>query len=356
MPIVTDYKPLPGFLTSLQTNPMLIRWHESLSQLDINIIHLEGKKNIIADALSRIYNPIKMPAIRDSTSSPDNRHSSTAQLPVTTNYLIFQPPYLTIPLPIITSSITTIPFHTKNRITTGNSTRRYEEDNLQYWELLGIDYQEEYRTRALTSQHQQAARAYRQPLVTISAAAVYRLRQAATEVTVATTTNGSTTRAQAQQARVVIKEPQAKKFLHSIVINKQPSLLNRPPTPMPNHIHLNQLGAGQTSPGMSFPFAEPCQYRHTTWLMQEVSAEDFSTDEQPESGEEDMADDGEDGEEEEIEKWEREGSPPRSIEDMADMAEDISRTPPHKRTEVLSPAALAEQRKKSPSTCKSHIE
>ena len=87
--------------------------------------------------------------------------------------------------------------------------------------------------------------------------------------------------------------------------------------------------------------------------MQELSAEDFSTDEEPESGEEDMADNGEDGEEEEMEEWEREGAPPMSMEEIA---EDIRRTSPHKRTEVLSPAALAEQRKTSPPTCKSHIE
>ena len=66
-----------------------------------------------------------------------------------------------------------------------------------------------------------------------------------------------------------------------------------------------------------------------------------------------MAEDGEDGEEEEMEEWQREGAPARTIEEMA---EDIRRTPPNKRTEVFSPAALAEQRKKSPPTCKSHIE
>ena len=53
-----------------------------------------------------------------------------------------------------------------------------------------------------------------------------------------------------------------------------------------------------------------------------------------------------------MEKWEREGAQPRSVEDIA---EDMRRTPPQKRTEGLSPAALAEQRKKSPPTCKSHI-
>ena len=41
---------------------------------------------------------------------------------------------------------------------------------------------------------------------------------------------------------------------------------------------------------------------------------------------------------------------------MEEMAEDIRRTPPYKRTEVLSPAAIAEQRKKLPPTCKFNIE
>ena len=84
--------------------------------------------------------------------------------------------------------------------------------------------------------------------------------------------------------------------------------------------------------------------------MQELSAEDFSTDAEPASGEQDMADDTE---ESEMEEWEREAAQSRSVEDMA---EDIRRTPPHKRIEGLSPAVLVEQRKKSPPTCKSHIE
>ena len=49
-----------------------------------------------------------------------------------------------------------------------------------------------------------------------------------------------------------------------------------------------------------------------------------------------MADDGE---ESEMEAWEREGAQPRSVEEMA---EDIRRTAAHTRTEVFSPAALAE--------------
>ena len=84
--------------------------------------------------------------------------------------------------------------------------------------------------------------------------------------------------------------------------------------------------------------------------MQELIAEDFSTDEEPESAEEDMADDRE---ETEMEAWEREGAQPRSVEDMR---QDIRRTPPLQRTEVRSRAVLAQSRKKSPPTCKSHIE
>ena len=266
--IVTDHRPLLGFMKSLQTNPMMIMWQESLSQLHITIEYLEGKKNIIADDLSRIYNHIKIQPTRDSTSSPDNRHSSTAQLPVTTNDLIFPTRHHTIPLPMFTACTTTMSCQSRNRVTAGNSTRRYEEDDPEYWELLDINHQEDARTSALTSQLQQAARANRQPLAQLSAAAVNRLRQVATEATVARTTNATTTRAQAQQARLVIEEPQPKKFLHSIVINNQPSLLNRPPTPLPNHILLNQFAAGETSPGRSFPWAGPFQHRHTTSLMQ----------------------------------------------------------------------------------------
>ena len=129
--IVTDYKPLTGFLKSLQTNPMLISWQESLSQLDTTIEYREGKQNVIADAFSRIFNPIKIPSRRDSLSPPDNRHGFTAQLPVITTHLKFSIPYLHLPLPTITS-YTTMPSQTNNRITTSNSTRRYDEDDTEY--------------------------------------------------------------------------------------------------------------------------------------------------------------------------------------------------------------------------------
>ena len=53
--MLTDHEPLVGSTSSLQTNQMIIRWQESLSQLDITIAHINGKKNVIADALSRTY-------------------------------------------------------------------------------------------------------------------------------------------------------------------------------------------------------------------------------------------------------------------------------------------------------------
>ena len=261
---------------------MLIRAQESLSQLDTTIVHLEGKKNVIADALSRIYNPIKMTPTRDSFSPPDNSHGFTAQLPVIINYLTSTTHYLHIPLPTITS-YTTMPTHANNRITAGNSNRRYVADDREYFEFLDINLQEVVRTRPLTSQLQHATKANRPPLATFSAAAVNNLKQAATSVAVAS--NATTTRAQAQQHRLVIEEPKPRKLLRSIVINNQPSLLNRPPTLRPNHIHLNELGAGETSADRFAPFAGPSQHRHTTSLMWELSAEDDSTEEDRERGE-----------------------------------------------------------------------
>ena len=138
-------------MKSLQPNPRLIRWQESLFQLDITFEYLESKKHIIADTLSRIYNLIKIPPTRDSTSSADNRHSSTEQLPFTTHHLTFPIRYLTIPLPIITSFTTSISYHNNTRINAGNSSRRYEGDDPEYRELLDINYTEDNRIRALTS-------------------------------------------------------------------------------------------------------------------------------------------------------------------------------------------------------------
>ena len=117
-----------------------------------------------------------------------------------------------------------MPSQTNIRITVGNSIIKYYEDDPEYGEFLDINHQEVARTRALTRQLQQAARANMQPLATLSAVAVNRLKQPSTSAAVAT--NVTTTRAPAQQQRLVIEEPKPRKLLHSIVINNQPSFLN----------------------------------------------------------------------------------------------------------------------------------
>ena len=53
--MLTGHQPLVAIMSSLQTNQVMSRWSESLSQLDITMEHIYGKKNVIADALSRTY-------------------------------------------------------------------------------------------------------------------------------------------------------------------------------------------------------------------------------------------------------------------------------------------------------------
>ena len=65
-----------------------------------------------------------------------------------------------------------MPSQTNNRVTADNGTRRYKEDDAEYWELLDLNHHEDNRFRALTSQLQQAARAHRQPLEQLSPVAV----------------------------------------------------------------------------------------------------------------------------------------------------------------------------------------
>ena len=52
--ILTDHQPLVAFMSVLHTNQMMIRWQDSLSQLDSTIEHIDGRRNVIADPLSRI--------------------------------------------------------------------------------------------------------------------------------------------------------------------------------------------------------------------------------------------------------------------------------------------------------------
>ena len=87
---VTDHMPLVGFMSSVQTNQMMISWQESLSQLDITIDHIDGKKNMIADALSRTYKESTSPSCEQSLLSTNYSNSiplllTTTSQPLTVN-------------------------------------------------------------------------------------------------------------------------------------------------------------------------------------------------------------------------------------------------------------------------------
>ena len=54
--VLTDHKPLVNFMTNMQKLQELRRWQQEMSQYDFEIQYLEGVKNTLADALSRMYN------------------------------------------------------------------------------------------------------------------------------------------------------------------------------------------------------------------------------------------------------------------------------------------------------------
>lgn len=128
-------------------------------------------------------------------------------------------------------------------------------------------------------------------MATLAPAGVNGLTQVVNTAAVAT--NAYTTRAQAQQQMLVIAELKTRKLLNSIVINNQPSLPKILRTLLQNDIPRHELEASESSHGSSSPFAGPSQHGHTTSLMQELSAGNFSPDEESESRQVDMQDDEE---------------------------------------------------------------
>ena len=110
---------------------MMIRWQESLSQLDITIDHIDGKKNVIADALSRTYKESPCPASEESLLST-NHYNSTPVLPTTTTqHLTDNPSSTTLPT-------TAMPSQTTPRRRMSNITGKYEdtdEYDPEDWEL-----------------------------------------------------------------------------------------------------------------------------------------------------------------------------------------------------------------------------
>ena len=82
--ILTDHQLLVAFMSSLQTNAMMIWWQESLSQLDITIEPIDSKKNVIADALSRPFKESPSPSSEQSLLSTVHSNSTPVLPTITT--------------------------------------------------------------------------------------------------------------------------------------------------------------------------------------------------------------------------------------------------------------------------------
>src|SRR5205807_3934648 len=69
--IVTDHKNLESLKTKSLTilSPRQVRWLIKISPFDFNILYTPRKKNILADALSRIHETSKDSISSDSTTS-----------------------------------------------------------------------------------------------------------------------------------------------------------------------------------------------------------------------------------------------------------------------------------------------
>ena len=117
----TEQQPLVAFMSSLQTNQMMIRWQEGLSHLDITIEHIDSKENVIADSFSRTNKESPSPTSEQSLISTDHSNS-TAVLPTTrTQHLTVNfPTSTTLPYTI------TMPSQSTTRRRISNMTRRYE--------------------------------------------------------------------------------------------------------------------------------------------------------------------------------------------------------------------------------------
>ena len=131
--ILTDHQSLVGFMSSLQTNQMRIRWQESLSQLDINIEHIASKANVIVDPRRRTHKESPSPSSEQSPLSTDQYNRTAVLLTTTTQHLsVNRATSTTLP------SITTMPSRTTTRRRMPNMPGRYEVTDKCYpeaWEL-----------------------------------------------------------------------------------------------------------------------------------------------------------------------------------------------------------------------------
>ena len=67
----TDHRPLIYVLRNKTTHPNLARWAVELMQYDIEIEHIEGRRNRVADALSRIAETLTDDEVRELPTAQD---------------------------------------------------------------------------------------------------------------------------------------------------------------------------------------------------------------------------------------------------------------------------------------------
>ena len=96
--ILTDHAPYLAFPQTTDVNDRNAQWLTYLSGFDNTIQHLEGKKNVLADTLSRYFkNPARLPPIirkpdqnkqqQQQQETTTSKHPTTISLPTIPFYL-----------------------------------------------------------------------------------------------------------------------------------------------------------------------------------------------------------------------------------------------------------------------------
>ena len=76
--IVTDYMALRTLITQTFRNQRRIRWLETITMFDFDIQHIQSSENILADALSRIYDGVKEEELtRDDYLQEEQKYLNT---------------------------------------------------------------------------------------------------------------------------------------------------------------------------------------------------------------------------------------------------------------------------------------
>jgi len=87
--VLTNHRPLLNFMSQRQDNAMRQRWQEFMMIFDFIIEYIEGKENIIADALSRSDQDGE---IKDTRPRLLEDQTKPPPLSITTNHFTFQTP------------------------------------------------------------------------------------------------------------------------------------------------------------------------------------------------------------------------------------------------------------------------